>query len=624
MKSMLAVALLALAGTAMTGCSEDLEVPPLAIPSSDWKANTTIADFKAQYWSDQENYCTQVGLTSTGEHVILGGRVIGNDITGNIYQAIQLQDATGAITISVAMKDMNLRYKVGEEMFIDVTDLWAGKYAGLFQIGTEGTYNSSPTTSKMEEDTFLEHTQLNGLPDLGEVHSELLTIAQINSMVNDQVKVQQYQSQLVKIEDVSFIGGGTERWAESGTSGTDRYLIDKDGNRLLVRNSGYSDFCDQILPAGHGNVVAILSWYRSSWQLVFRTYEDCTDFGGESYAPGGGEAVVTSLDETFEGCTSISDLGNWKTINASGNATWFTQTYSGNTFAACTGYNKTAGTDGFVSWLITPGLNVDGMAEKVFSFESMVGYSGEGKLEVFVMTSDDPTTATLTAVSANIPQPSGSWSDWAKSGNIDLSGYTGVVYVGFRYTAASAANYTTYRVDNIVAGKKVDGSGTTTPDTPSTDNVLYTLANSILSGYKYVMVIDSQVGTAIGQSLSYGRLAMQSVTMENSTSFYTSPVNEITITEVSTGRYTLVDSYGRYMGMDASHLTSFQLYDTNSGDGCLWTISIDANGVATIANVLNPNCHVVRSGEYTNIAPSDIVQYPTYTAPTLFVNSLIN
>lgn len=614
MKSLLAAALLALAGVTLSGCNEDLEVPPLAIPSSDWKANTTIADFKAQYWSAEENYCTKVGETAGGEHVILGGRVIGNDLTGNIYQAIQIQDETGAITVSASVKDLHLRYKIGEQVFIDVTDLYAGKYAGLFQIGTEGTYNNAPTTSKMSEKDFLAHTSLNGLPDPSKVTTLTMTIPEINAMVKDAEKVRQYQSQRIEIKDVSFIGGGKERWAEAGSSGTDRYLIDKDGNRLLVRNSGYSDFCDQTLPAGHGNIVAILSWYRSSWQVVFVTNEDCYDFGGESYAPGGGEAVVTSLDETFEGCSSIADLGNWKTVNISGNATWFTQKrdQENNTFAACTGYNKTPGTDGFISWLITPGLDVDKMTEKVFSFQSMVGYSGEGRLEAFILNSDDPAKATLTPVSANIPQPSGSWSDWVSSGNISLDGQSGIVYIGFRYTANSASQYTTYRIDNVVAGKKTEA---TTPSDP-TGNPTFTQVTSITSGDKYVFVVDSQVGTAISKDLAYGRFSMQAVTI-NGNSFTTAETNALTITETA-GAYTIVDAYGRYVGMDSSHLTSFQLYDSNTGDGCLWTISFEADGTATIANVLNPDCHIVRSGEYTNIAPSDIVKFPTFNAPTVY------
>lgn len=616
-KSLLAAAVTTIAATAFTGCSEELEIPPLSIPHSDWQQTMTIADFKTQYWADQENYCTRVGLTPEGNHVILSGRVIGNDITGNIYQAIQVQDATGAITVSVAMKNMNVRYKVGEQIFIDATDLYAGKYAGLFQIGTAGEYNGSPTTSKMTEEDFAAHNELNGLPEPAKVDTVKLTIAEINSMTSNTAEVMKYQSQLVAIDSVSFIGGGKDLWAEPGTSGTDRYLIDKEGNRLLVRNSGYSNFCDRTLPAGHGNIVAILSWYRTGWQVVFRTDEDCTDFGGESYAPGGGEAVVTSLDETFEGCTSITDLGNWTTVNVSGNATWFTQTYSSNTFAACTGYNKTAGADGFKSWLITPGLNLDGMDKKVFSFESMVGYSGAGTLEVFLLSSADPATATATKLNASIPSPTGSWSDWMKSGNIDLSSYSGVVYVGFCYTAAAATDFTTYRIDNVVAGRETDQSGTT-PD-PSAQ-AEFKLATAITSGSQYVLVVDSQIGLPIAQTVSYGRLTMSAITITDG-SLTTDVANALTFTAVDGGGYTITDSYGRYLGMDDSHLTSFQLYDSNTGAGCVWTVTLAEGGVATITNTLNTNCQIVRSGTYTNIAPSDIVQYPTFDAPTLYIKA---
>lgn len=477
-KSLLATMALALCGITLSSCDEDLATPPLSVPSSDLKANMTIADFKAKYWSDNDNYCTRVGLTDEGEEIILGGRIIANDEGGNIYQNLMLADETGAITIATltsstdGLQHLYTKYKVGEEMFVKATDLYAGKYAGLFQIGAAGDYNGTPQTSKMAALDFLAHTELNGLPDPSLVQPIEMTISEINAMtsVADQ---QKYQSQLVRVNSVSWIGGGSQLWGDtnSTTSGCDRYLIDADGQRLLVRNSNKSDFCDQTLPAGHGDVIGILSYYTGNknspfkWQFVFRTPDDCIDFQGETYTPSSGEAVVTSLNQTFEGLSDISELTNWATVNQMGNATWFTQTYSNNTFAACTGYNKSAGADGYTSWLITPGLDVDNMAEKLFSFQSMVGYSGNGTLEVFAMNSADPTTATLTKLNANIPAPKGSWSDWIASGNIDLSTFSGVVYIGFRYQAAvsNENTYTTYRVDNVVAGSQAEEGGDT-PD----------------------------------------------------------------------------------------------------------------------------------------------------------------
>ena len=84
-----------------------------------------------------------------------------------------------------------------------------------------------------------------------------------------------------------------------------------------------------------------------------------------------------------------------------------------------------------------------------------------------------------------------------------------------------------------------------------------------------------------------------------------------------TGGYTMIDAYDRYLSMDPSHFTSFQLY-TSQEAGSVWSITVDAQGVATIVNNLNTNCNVVRSGTYTNIAPSDIVQFTEFDRPTLY------
>lgn len=283
---------MAVSSMVMTGCDEDLAVPPLSIPTTDVRANMTIADFKAKYWSNDNNYCIQVGKTDDGEDIILGGRVIASDEGGNIYQNLMLQDETGAITIAVytsstdGLSNLYAKYKVGEEMYINVTDLYAGKYAGLFQIGTAGDYNGTPQTSKMAATDFLAHTYLNGLPDPAKCIVHEMTIAEINgaTSIEDQMTL---QSQLVEIKNVSFIGGGETTWGETGSSATavNRYIIDEAGNQLLVRNSNKSDFCDQMLPAGHGDVKGILGYYNGTWQFLFRTPSDCTDFGGESYAP---------------------------------------------------------------------------------------------------------------------------------------------------------------------------------------------------------------------------------------------------------------------------------------------------------------------------------------------------
>ncbi len=320
-KSLLAALALAVSSVALTSCDEDLAVPPLSIPQSDWKANTTIADFKAKYWSNEDSYYKEVGKNEAGEDIILGGRIIANDITGNIYKYVVLQDETGAVIVAANVSDLHLKYKVGEEMYVNVTGLCAGKTSGLFEIGGASSYTSGsetkPQIGQMTEDAFNAHVQINGLPKPEEVNVLTMTIPELNAMKGNVADIQKYQSQLVKLENVSFKGGGEELWASQGTSHNSRYLYDESGASILVDNSGYSDFNDQVLPAGNGDVIVVLNYYRESWQLVFRTNEDCFNFGGESYAP---ETPAATGDGTADAPYSVGAVIG----GASGSNVWVT------------------------------------------------------------------------------------------------------------------------------------------------------------------------------------------------------------------------------------------------------------------------------------------------------------
>ena len=163
---------------------------------------------------------------------------------------------------------------------------------------------------------------------------------------------------------------------------------------------------------------------------------------------------VSSLNATFEGVTAISQLPGWSLKNVIGNKSWYFTSFEENSYAAITGYKGTS-TEGYESWLITPPLNFDAMAKKVLSFQSQAAYTGADKLEVFVMTTADPSTATLSALECHIAEPPASgYSGFETSGEISLESFSGVGYIGFRYTApAGASGYRTYCIDNVVAGQ---------------------------------------------------------------------------------------------------------------------------------------------------------------------------
>ena len=266
-KTILYIASLLLASTGIMSCDDDFERIPVQVPEATWEANTTIADLKKSNWSDDRNYANEIGLTAEGEHIIIKGRVISSDETGNIYKNFVIDDGTGALTVSVNMKNIYQSYLRGQEVVMDVTGLHIGKYNGMLQLGSKLWYESGSVwkTSYMEQDVLEAHSQQNGLANLAAIDTMVVTIPELNEIKKDTEKFVGMVSRLVKFENVRWEDGGKEF---AGTANANRYLIDAEGNKILFRNSAYSDFSYDILPYGMGDVVAILGVYGTDWQLT--------------------------------------------------------------------------------------------------------------------------------------------------------------------------------------------------------------------------------------------------------------------------------------------------------------------------------------------------------------------
>lgn len=179
------------------------------------------------------------------------------------------------------------------------------------------------------------------------------------------------------------------------------------------------------------------------------------------------EGAVTSIDENFESGSIPQD---WTQIQVEGTKTWYATSFSNNYYAAMTGY---MGTAPFDSWLLTPPIDMSGVTDKTLSFRTQVaGYGATTTtFEVYALDNPDPAQATLKEkLSPELPSYSTTavYSDWKNSGNIDLSRFTGTIYIAFRYTATQDSNYATWCVDDVKLN--ADAGDTPTPPTPSTSD----------------------------------------------------------------------------------------------------------------------------------------------------------
>ena len=276
-KTILYIASLLLASTGIMSCDDDFERIPVQVPEASLKANTTIADLKINNWSDeQRNYANEIGLTESGEHTIIKGRVITSDETGNIYKNFVIADETSALTISVNMKNIYQSYLRGQEVVIDATGLYIGKRNGMLQLGDKLFYDSQQVweTSYLEQEVLEAHAQQNGLPNFAAIDTLDVTIPQLNDIMksSDKTELINIVSKLVRIKNVRWEDAGKPFYDSTSStaqaSGMSCNVIDENGNSIQFRNSAYSSFADKILPYGMGDVVAVLGIYGTNWQLT--------------------------------------------------------------------------------------------------------------------------------------------------------------------------------------------------------------------------------------------------------------------------------------------------------------------------------------------------------------------
>ena len=107
----------------------------------------------------------------------------------------------------------------------------------------------------------------------------------------------------------------------------------------------------------------------------------------------------------------------------------------------------------FEYWLITPPINFGRMKNPYLSFvTSYANWDGMSQLEAFILSGKNPYVIHLLPyVDGTMANPeTGQENQWVKSGEVSLSSYSGISYIGFRYKGISSGrDGTTFRIDDI-------------------------------------------------------------------------------------------------------------------------------------------------------------------------------
>lgn len=303
--------LLAVGALSLTACQDDFDTPEIPAPVATIEANTTINEVKTRYWNDATNYIDTIRLNDAGEHVVIAGRVISSDAAGNIYKSLVIQDETGALAMSINANSMYNKYRMGQEVVVDLTDMYIGKYNGLQQLGFPEEYQDTYEATFMPYEFFEMHSQLNGNPEPAKI--DTLLVNSYSELSTSPEGLRKWQSQLVRFNNCHFEQGGQTTFTDGHKTTSNRTLILADGNSIIVRTSGYSTFWGDVLPAGNGDVVGILSYFGTSgWQLLLNGRNGCMNFGNPTVGPGAEDNPYT-VTEAIEVEKAGTSAKGWVT-----------------------------------------------------------------------------------------------------------------------------------------------------------------------------------------------------------------------------------------------------------------------------------------------------------------------
>ena len=266
------------------------------VPAAPWGNNSlkeknviSIADLKTQFATVIANSSYKL----IEKDMMIKAVVTGNDVSGNIYNQVSVQDASGAIIIAINGSGLSGYLPVGQEILVNLKGLYIGSYKKLPQIGGVNTKISDGSLSmgKIERAVWNEHFKIlnPGEADASTVEPEEFDLTKLT----DNAYMEANVCKLMTLKKVKFASAnGTNVWAPGDTN-TSLELIDAETgtrinkNNLVVRNSGYSKFANEVIPQGVFDITGIFTRFGDTWQIVLRNTDDlkASETGGTLEKP---------------------------------------------------------------------------------------------------------------------------------------------------------------------------------------------------------------------------------------------------------------------------------------------------------------------------------------------------
>lgn len=419
-------------GYADPDLTEKVPASPYGNNSLREKNVISIADLKTQFATiiNSDN-----GYKLIEKDMMIKAVVTGNDVSGNIYNQVSVQDASGAIIIAINGSGLSGYLPVGQEILVNLKGLYIGSYKKLPQIGGVNTKLSDGSLGmgKIERAIWNEHFKIlnPGEADASTVVPEEFDLTKLTDAAYMDANV----GKLMTLKKVKFASAnGKNVWAPDDTN-TSLELIDAEtgkrisSSNLVVRNSGYSKFANEVVPQGVFDITGIFTRYNNTWQIVLRSTDDLKS------------VVLAYLSEPFDASQGNFTIDNIKLADGVEFVwKWASAAYG----MKASGYVNGSKQE-LQSRLKSPAIDLKSAKSAKLMFDQAINFASDIKQECKVQISTDGKTWTDLDVQG---YPAGNSWDFVAS-TADLTKYCGkTIYIGFLYSS-TPTSAPTWEVKNF-------------------------------------------------------------------------------------------------------------------------------------------------------------------------------
>lgn len=232
------------------GCDDkDFDTPPIK----------TLVDSTVLTITNLRDICP-----SGSQHIFTGDSILFGVVTmdersGNIYKKLYIQDNDQAVELRLTASSRILE---GDSIRVNLKGSTLGYYNQQFQVDKLDIANLVVQASGLHKEPIL------------------VTIPELNASDFST----KYQSKLIRIDSVQFLSGELNKTYADAANQADasRTLQDNTGNTIIIRTSGFSSFAGAQVAQGSGSIIAIVTQYFDTRQLVIRKLSE-VELEGERF-----------------------------------------------------------------------------------------------------------------------------------------------------------------------------------------------------------------------------------------------------------------------------------------------------------------------------------------------------